>query len=176
MKNEKPPYELKRKCQNCGVPTPRHMFCPKCDKILVVSYQFEDYLQCPHQRQTFLAGLQRNGVTSVPTLRNEAMNRGPSVGTPNTAMLSLATRVERAIGNFPPELAGEIFRRALSRAEARAGSESVAAKTKQEKSNAAFAAVYEAMEATDTERTKKPTQAERAYAGFDPANSTSLFD
>jgi hypothetical protein len=157
--NKKPPYEIRRTCQNCGVPNLRHMFCPKCDKIIYVSYRFDCYIKHPAHRLTFLDGLQARSVTTLQALTAEATR------CESTPMHGLAKRIALTIGDVHPEIAAEIFRRGLARAAHNAKHESEAQELAQTRSSAAFRAMAEAT--VETSRTPKPTAAEKAYADFD---------
>jgi len=160
MKTLKPPYEMRRTCQNCGVPNFRGIFCAKCDKIIYVSFRFDSYIADPEQRLSFLQGLQRHNVGRLEDLRAEAQNRNN-----NAAMHALATRIAGTIGNVPLELQYEIFRRGLAAAVRNADYMAKGVKQRQERSNAAFAAMAQAV----PEKRVKPTEAEKAYADFDAA-------
>jgi uncharacterized Zn finger protein (UPF0148 family) len=163
-------YELKQKCQNCGVPNFRHMFCPKCDKIIYVSYRFDAYISNPSHRLVFLKGIKANHVNDVNSLDAEAVRRDNNAG-----MKSLSNRIRQTLGIVPPDLAGEIFRRALNRSITRAEQEEECAGRAEE----AMKAVYAAMAGVDTSSTPRhePTGKEMAYEGFTPADSEpTLFD
>lgn len=159
----KPPYELKRKCSNCGIPNFRGMFCSKCDKIIYVSFQFDEYIGNPEHRLNFLESIAKHNVSDLPALRAEATRREKPM------MHSLANRIANMIGNVPFDLSGEIFRRALQKSTTRAKQEAEAVDEKREATNA----IYRAMAGVDTtsNRDRAPTAKEKAYEGFTPADT-----
>lgn len=145
------------------------MFCPKCDKIIYVSFRFDDYILNPTHRLQFLEALKTHNVHDLASLTAEATRRDN-----NTGMHSLGKRIKLTLGNVPPDLAGEIFRRALNRSIGRAKQEVENADRAQE----AVRAVYAAMAGVDTTSTPRhePTGKEKAYQEFTPADSEpSLF-
>lgn len=160
-------YERKQKCANCGTPNFRHMFCPKCDKIIYVSFRFDDYILNPMHRLQFLEALTTHNVHDLASMTAEATRRENNAG-----MHSLAKRIKLTLGNVPPDLAGEIFRRALNRSIGRAKQEI----ENQNKAQEATRAIYAAMAGVNTDSTRRhePTSAEEAYDGFTPADTEPM--
>jgi hypothetical protein len=158
----KPTNEIQRKCSNCGIPNSRGLFCPKCNCITFVGYQFDGYISEAAHRVGFLKSIEASGVFDLATLRTEASNRQKPL------MHALATRIDNLTRAFPPDIAAEIFRRALIRSKLKAESMAKNLQAAIDDRNEAYRAVAAAMAGVTTEpKPKPPTAAERAYAGFD---------
>jgi len=162
-----------RKCLNCGIPNNRGLYCPKCDCIIYVGFQFDDYVGEAQIRMLFLQSIEQAGVCSVATLRAEAVKRQKPM------MQSLANRIDTLIRPFPHDIGAEIFRRALTRAKLKAESMAKNTQATTDERNEAYRAVAMAAAAVTEPGAKKPTAAEIAYDGFDHAGAeemTEFFD
>jgi hypothetical protein len=149
------------------------LYCPKCDTIIFVSLQFDEYVDDAQIRFDFLDSIERAGVCNVPTLRAESAKRARPL------MQSLANRIDNLTRVFPPDIASEVFRRALTKSKAKA--ESMARNTKQgaDERNEAYRAIARATAAVTENRDALATASESAYDGFDHAGNeeaTQFFD
>lgn len=162
-------YQRRQKCQNCGIPNFKHMFCPKCDKIIFVSYRFDGYIKDPTFRLQFLQGLKANEATTLAKLEAEAKKRDN-----NAAMYALAKRIRASLGSHPFAEWDEIFRRALDKAIHEAHHEVENINKKQE----AVKAVYDAMAGVNFDSTpdNEPSPEDAAYDGFTPVSQNEFID
>jgi hypothetical protein len=165
--------EIKPKCSNCGTPNNRGMFCPKCDSIIFVCLQFDEYIDESENRLGFLQSIEAAGVGNIPSLRAESVKRQKPL------MQSLANRIDSLTRAFPSDIAAEIFRRALARSKSKAENMVRNTQIATDARNESYRAVAVAMSGVTEKKPKEPTPAQKVYDGFDHAGNepmTGFFD